>query len=124
MIKEFFKPSAGKILSLIILLALISFFDFFPTLINPLSCTNMCVVIFGNPLLPFLTLNIREGVMHPALNIIGLIIDLIIIYLICCALSYIFRKKKKEVTQPQQVYAGEQKNYVGEENVPSSYSGR
>jgi len=125
MIKEFFKPSISKILSLIILLALLSFFNFFPYLINPLSCTNNCVVIFGNPLLPFLTLNIKEGVMSPALNIIGLIIDLIIIYLILCALSYIFRKKKKETVRPEQKdYVGKQENYLGEENVPTSYSGR
>jgi hypothetical protein len=35
----------------------------------------------------------KGGTPLPALNILGLIIDLIIIYLISCALFYIFRKK-------------------------------
>lgn len=117
MIKEFFKPTARKILTLIILLVLLSFINFLPNLLNPLSCTATCVVMFGQPLFPFLTLNIKEGKISPALNIIGLIIDLVIIYLILCALFYIFRTRKKEVTQLQQeLYTGEEKN------VPTSNS--
>jgi len=114
-VKEFFKPTARKILVLIILLALLSFINFLPRLFDPLSCTTMCIIIFGSPLLPFLTLNIRESQIHPALNISGLIIDLIIFYLILCALFYVFRKKKKETLKEV---------YVGEQNVPTGNSGR
>jgi len=124
MIKEFFKPTARKILTLVILLALVLFINFIPFLTNPLLCTSNCVIIFGGPLLPFLTLNIRESQIYPALNIIGLIIDLIIIYLILCVLFYIFKKKKKETIQTEQKDYLEKEDYVGEQNVPTGNSGR
>ena len=96
--KEHFKLTLRKTLGILILLFLFSFIDFFLKYIsNPTNyIMNISNVLIGFPLVFYSIENF---------NILNLIIDIIIFYLIICILSLVFKRRKKE-------------------NVPNSNSGR
>jgi len=100
--KEYFKPTLKKILGTIILVFLLSFIGFFLEYIS-----NPSKFVLGQqPITLGFPLNYVSigGTGISNLNILNLIIDIIIFYLIVCVLSIVFRGRKKE-------------------NVPSSNSG-
>jgi len=89
--KEFFKPTGRKILGIIILLFLFSFIGFFLQYIaNPTNfITGQNTIPIGLPLV-FVSIG-------GSFNIVNLIIDIIIFYLITCLLAIIFKRRKENV---------------------------
>jgi hypothetical protein len=92
--KEYFKPTPKKILGVIIFLFLFSFLGFFFQYIsNPtIYVTGQNAIPLGLPLV-YATIT---GSAFNNFNILYLIIDIIIFYLIICVLSIIFKGRKKE----------------------------
>jgi TRAP-type C4-dicarboxylate transport system permease small subunit len=93
--KEYFKPTVRKILGVIILLALSSFMAFFIQYTANVSSfiSGELKVSIGWPLNYF---SISGSGAIDSFNILYLIIDIIIFYLITCVLAIIFRGRKKE----------------------------
>lgn len=86
--KEYFKPTGKKILGVIILFFLFSFLGFFLQYVaNPLSSS----IPIGLPLAYF-----SIGSTIGSTNILYLIIDIIIFYLITVFLAMIFKRRKVE----------------------------
>lgn len=89
MIKQAFKPTAAKILGIIVIFALIATYAFVPTLTNPLACTSNCSIEIGYPF-KFFFYNFGSGTQsNMNYNIVNLIIDFLIFYFALCLLSLI-----------------------------------
>jgi len=94
-VKEYFKLTGKKILGVIILLFLFSFISFFMQYIsNPSNyVTNQNAILIGLPLF-FMSIGGKEGTSGP--NIVNLIIDIIIFYIVIVVFSIVFKGGKKE----------------------------
>jgi cadmium resistance protein CadD (predicted permease) len=90
---EHFKPTGKKILGVIILLLTLSFLSFFMQFVANTSkiITGQIPVSIGFPLFYF-TISSTS----PNLNIVNLIIDIIIFYLVVSLLSLAFKGRRKE----------------------------
>ena len=92
---KYFKPTARKILGVIILLFLFSFISFFLQYIADASrYASGETISIGFPLLYF---SLGENDVTKSFNIINLIIDIIIFYFITCILAIIFKRRKENV---------------------------
>jgi hypothetical protein len=96
MIKEAFKPTAAKILGVIIIFALFATYAFVPTLTNPGACTTNCSIEVGYPL-KFFFYNFGTGTQsNMNYNIISFIIDFVIFYFVFCLLSLILNLGRRK----------------------------
>ena len=91
--KQYFEPTAGKILGVIILLALSSMNGVLPFVANPTSfLAGNTRLNFGFPY-PIFSIT---GEVIGNLNIPYLLIDIVIFYLVLVALSFVFKGRKEE----------------------------
>jgi len=93
---QYFKPTGKKILGVIIFLLLFSFIGFFLTYVsNPTNFVlGQTLIPVGLPL-PYFTLGGSQGI--SGINVVYLIIDIIIFYLITCVFAIAFRRRKENV---------------------------
>jgi hypothetical protein len=93
--KEYFKLTSRKILGVIILLFLFSFLSFFFQYVsNPVNyVTGQYSISIGLPLV-YLSIG-GKGIEN--FNTFNLLIDIIIFYLITCALAFVFKRRKENV---------------------------
>jgi hypothetical protein len=88
-IKESFKPTAAKILGVIIIFALFATYAFVPTLTNPQACVTNCMIEVGYPF-KFFFYTFGTGTQsNMNYNVITFIIDFLIFYFALCLLSLI-----------------------------------
>jgi hypothetical protein len=89
-LKNAFKPTGGKVLGIIIILALTATYGFIPVITNPEVCMGGgCIVEIGLPYV-FLFYNLGEGEAITDFNTIVFIIDIVVFYLAICLISLIF----------------------------------
>ena len=105
MIKEAFKPSAGKILGILIIFAIFATYAFVPNLTNPQACMTSCDIEVGFPLKFFFYTFGSATQSNMNYNIFSFIIDFVIFYFALCLLSLILNLGRRK-------------------NVPNSDSGR
>ncbi len=91
--REYFKLTAKKVLGVIIMLFLFSMVGIIPYVSAPEKfVTGEYNIVLGWPM-PYAT--IKGGALSD-LNILNIIIDIVIFYLVMCLLDYIFKGGKKK----------------------------
>lgn len=96
MILNAFKPTAAKIVGLIVIFALIATYAFVPSLTNPQLCSNSCTVAIGYPF-DFLLFDYGSATLSfNNFIVVNFIIDFVIFYLALCLLSLIFNLGRRK----------------------------
>ena len=96
MIKESFKPTAAKILGIVIIFALIATYAFVPTLTDPYGCTTNCIIEVGYPFKFFFYTFGTAIQSFMNFNIVTFIIDFLIFYFALCLLSLVLNLGRRK----------------------------
>jgi hypothetical protein len=96
MIKEALKPTAAKILGIIIIFALLATYPFVPVLTDPQACVTGCFIEIGLPLKFFFYTFGAETQSNMNYNIISFIIDFTVFYFALFLLSLILNLGRRK----------------------------